>query len=89
VVIEISKNGAHPPTGRVTGAKSSAPQWCQFKGMLQAAVQTAGQFFQSYLSALPEFAVEPDEDLEEIEGQHENQQPGDDGHGVVMGTCSR
>jgi hypothetical protein len=52
--------------------------------MLQAAVQTFGQFLQSHLSALPQFAVQADKDLEEIEGQDENQQPGDDGDRVVM-----
>lgn len=70
----------------MAGEKSSAPERHQFFGVLQAAVQAEGQFLQSDLSALPELAVEPDKDLEEVEAQHQNEQPGDDGYWVVMRT---
>ena len=57
---KISKNGT-PATGRVAGEKSSAPQRHQFFRMLQAPVQADGQFLQADFAALPEFAVETDE----------------------------
>jgi len=66
--------------------RSSAPERSRFLGMLQAAIQPESQVLQGDLPLSPELAVEPREDLEEVEAQHENQEPGDDRHRVVMGT---
>ena len=73
-------------TGRVAGGNSSAPERGQLLGMLRAVVQAQCQFLQADRSSFAKLAVKSGENLEEVEGEHEDEEPGDDGNGVVMKT---
>lgn len=65
---------------------SSAPEWRQLVGMLQGPVEAAGDVLKGGLRIPQELAVEAGEHLKEVEGQDEDQKPGHDGHGMVMGA---
>ena len=53
--------------------------------MLQGPVEGAGDVLKGGPWVPQELAVESDEHLEEVEAQDEDQKPGHDGHGMVMG----
>ena len=68
----------------MAGGESAAPKRYQLIGVLEAAVQAQGELLQADLSSLAELAVDPGEDLEEVEAQHEDEELGDDGDRMVM-----